>query len=114
MRFSMFVFFQAEDGIRDYKVTGVQTCALPISDSCVARCWASSWRASSVRADRDFSVSANAAYSVLRKLTTASSYWLRAMAVFSRISRTLRNGRGKVGAPGPPGVDPEKGVEGRG
>src|SRR5256885_8405450 len=29
-RWSMF-FFQAEDGIRDYKVTGVQTCALPIS-----------------------------------------------------------------------------------
>ena len=23
-------FFQAEDGIRDYDVTGVQTCALPI------------------------------------------------------------------------------------
>src|SRR5688500_20003548 len=28
-----FCFFQAEDGIRDYKVTGVQTCALPISIS---------------------------------------------------------------------------------
>src|SRR5256885_10886804 len=28
---SAFFFFQAEDGIRDYKVTGVQTCALPIS-----------------------------------------------------------------------------------
>src|SRR5256885_7891277 len=27
-----FFFFQAEDGIRDYKVTGVQTCALPISN----------------------------------------------------------------------------------
>src|SRR5256885_5738314 len=27
----MYFFFQAEDGIRDYKVTGVQTCALPIS-----------------------------------------------------------------------------------
>src|SRR5256885_6483488 len=27
-----FFFFQAEDGIRDYKVTGVQTCALPILD----------------------------------------------------------------------------------
>src|SRR5256885_5091728 len=27
----MCFFFQAEDGIRDYKVTGVQTCALPIS-----------------------------------------------------------------------------------
>src|SRR5256885_8391167 len=28
-----FFFFQAEDGIRDYKVTGVQTCALPISQT---------------------------------------------------------------------------------
>src|SRR5256885_13001691 len=27
---SAYFFFQAEDGIRDYKVTGVQTCALPI------------------------------------------------------------------------------------
>src|SRR5256885_4126308 len=27
-----FFFFQAEDGIRDYKVTGVQTCALPICE----------------------------------------------------------------------------------
>src|SRR5256884_4411387 len=26
------VFFQAEDGIRDVAVTGVQTCALPISN----------------------------------------------------------------------------------
>src|SRR2546425_2044095 len=29
---SFFFFFQAEDGIRDKLVTGVQTCALPISD----------------------------------------------------------------------------------
>src|SRR5256885_4889705 len=29
-------FFQAEDGIRDYKVTGVQTCALPISSPLTA------------------------------------------------------------------------------
>src|SRR2546429_7008650 len=27
----LFFFFQAEDGIRDVAVTGVQTCALPIS-----------------------------------------------------------------------------------
>ena len=26
----VFFFFQAEDGIRDIGVTGVQTCALPI------------------------------------------------------------------------------------
>src|SRR5690606_40710317 len=30
---SLFFFFQAEDGIRDFHVTGVQTCALPISFS---------------------------------------------------------------------------------
>src|SRR5690606_40630398 len=27
----LYVFFQADDGIRDFHVTGVQTCALPIS-----------------------------------------------------------------------------------
>src|SRR5256884_1505343 len=31
-----FFFFQAEDGIRDVAVTGVQTCALPISVAAVA------------------------------------------------------------------------------
>src|SRR2546430_7402712 len=31
-----FFFFQAEDGIRDLTVTGVQTCALPISAGGVA------------------------------------------------------------------------------
>src|SRR5437762_12857956 len=30
-------FFQAEDGIRDTSVTGVQTCALPISSTVVLR-----------------------------------------------------------------------------
>src|SRR5207302_3394371 len=35
-----FFFFQAEDGIRDFHVTGVQTCALPIyatEDACGCR-----------------------------------------------------------------------------
>src|SRR5207249_6117883 len=52
-------FFQAEDGIRDRNVTGVQTCALPISSTgsatgCASRCRArrSSWcRTASVRSD---------------------------------------------------------------
>jgi len=30
LTFFYFFFFQAEDGIRDWSVTGVQTCALPI------------------------------------------------------------------------------------
>src|SRR5690606_39423598 len=34
-------FFQAEDGIRDFHVTGVQTCALPISSERCERSGAS-------------------------------------------------------------------------
>src|SRR2546425_7482750 len=34
---SVFFFFQAEDGIRDKLVTGVQTCALPICTSVTKR-----------------------------------------------------------------------------
>src|SRR2546429_5343040 len=34
--YRIFFFFQAEDGIRDVAVTGVQTCALPIFGAAVA------------------------------------------------------------------------------
>src|SRR2546428_2607140 len=36
----VFFFFQAEDGIRDLIVTGVQTCALPILQAARARIFA--------------------------------------------------------------------------
>src|SRR5258706_3801438 len=36
-------FFQAEDGIRDWSVTGVQTCALPISILAIARMVSGAW-----------------------------------------------------------------------
>src|SRR3954466_11420427 len=39
VRAPRFFFFQAEDGIRDYRVTGVQTCALPISEMRSGRDW---------------------------------------------------------------------------
>src|SRR2546427_2600055 len=42
-----FFFFQAEDGIRDLTVTGVQTCALPIltaRSSAVSRAGTNRWR----------------------------------------------------------------------
>src|SRR5690348_18010376 len=42
--FVFFFFFQAEDGIRDGRVTGVQTCALPISPCSPPR-QAPRWRA---------------------------------------------------------------------
>src|SRR2546425_6555189 len=48
MSLYFFFFFQAEDGIRDKLVTGVQTCALPISwrpDCWHRSCHALSWSA---------------------------------------------------------------------
>src|SRR2546430_6320183 len=38
-RVAFFFFFQAEDGIRDLTVTGVQTCALPICLSISLHAW---------------------------------------------------------------------------
>src|SRR5437764_1748530 len=45
--FVIFFFFQAEDGIRDTSVTGVQTCALPISGTPSPSCWISRSRSAS-------------------------------------------------------------------
>src|SRR5260221_7970073 len=42
-------FFQAEDGIRDHCVTGVQTCALPICESARR---SSAWRETGNRSRR--------------------------------------------------------------
>src|SRR5260370_41325037 len=44
-----FFFFQAEDGIRDSSVTGVQTCALPIWKVCARRYTAPSARTTGSR-----------------------------------------------------------------
>src|SRR5690606_40248385 len=51
-------FFQAEDGIRDFHVTGVQTCALPICDAP-----ASTWRRAGSLPDRLIQSSASTAAS---------------------------------------------------
>src|SRR5690606_39428346 len=51
-------FFQAEDGIRDFHVTGVQTCALPISsDRTASRSSASSATLASIRSREKSSMS---------------------------------------------------------
>src|SRR5438046_5536036 len=51
-----YFFFQAEDGIRDWSVTGVQTCALPISLSMPSlgspTCWSPTRRASAQKRQR--------------------------------------------------------------
>src|SRR5690606_40674829 len=62
-------FFQAEDGIRDFHVTGVQTCALPI-------CWAPRFRLVAAMMFRPLSARALVPSSALlpsRRTTTGRS-----------------------------------------
>src|SRR6266508_4942732 len=50
--FFFFFFFQAEDGIRDGHVTGVQTCALPICLCDLARAQEQPYKTLAKRRDR--------------------------------------------------------------
>src|SRR2546430_13567564 len=57
----VFFFFQAEDGIRDLTVTGVQTCALPICMPITSRSFTRLWRRQWVS---------------IYRLSPGSCYWL--------------------------------------
>src|SRR5256885_10687061 len=73
-----FFFFQAEDGIRDYKVTGVQTCALPISalfNRFRSTC-CSAWRSPSTGGTVPSSVSTTMSLRVRSKLMSSSVRWI--------------------------------------
>src|SRR2546422_5391328 len=62
-----FFFFQAEDGIRDVAVTGVQTCALPISNAGLAAGTGFSYQV------RAYNVAGNSAYSNMAIVPVAPS-----------------------------------------
>src|SRR2546430_4935057 len=66
-----FFFFQAEDGIRDLTVTGVQTCALPIWSSFSFSLISTSLAAFSASAAAAFSASAFAAAAALEAASSA-------------------------------------------
>src|SRR3712207_9561904 len=68
-----FFFFQAEDGIRDIGVTGVQTCALPISGSPRRRVRFSSFGSSYRRATTSASTRDDGAISRSRDSRTAAA-----------------------------------------
>src|SRR5690606_425659 len=67
----LFFFFQAEDGIRDFHVTGVQTCALPIyAEGLLHDTFALIWR-NADQYDSRFGSARAWTYSVLRHLAQA-------------------------------------------
>src|SRR5258707_11851150 len=70
--FFFFFFFQAEDGIRDIGVTGVQTCALPILES-YSSCLAGIMNGDSPRYQRQF-----------WELTIAQTHWVLQQTTVSR------------------------------
>src|SRR5687768_18331241 len=63
-----FFFFQAEDGIRDVAVTGVQTCALPISPACSWPAMGRPWRGSTTRLPTSSPASTSSARSEERRV----------------------------------------------
>src|SRR5229473_3278935 len=64
--FFVFFFFQAEDGIRDKLVTGVQTCALPISVGCILHDQEPSLRREQYNCDITYGTNAEFGFDYLR------------------------------------------------
>src|SRR2546422_4024386 len=67
----LFFFFQAEDGIRDVAVTGVQTCALPIYEWYRHGQEVGEWAFGLTRADR----SPKAALEAVREAFAQVPFW---------------------------------------
>src|SRR6266436_5689410 len=103
-----FFFFQAEDGIRDVAVTGVQTCALPISSS-ASSCWTTARRFSTgcparpraMRAWRK-SISASGLKPIMLSLVDVSAGYSSLRALFG-VSLEVAAGE-TVGVIGPNGA----------
>src|SRR2546430_16038926 len=89
----MVFFFQAEDGIRDLTVTGVQTCALPISGICAMLAMTNDHSAdlSSLRRSLVSGIT-------LTRQPSASRIWRRALPPAGSPSSTrILTGRGGTG-----------------
>src|SRR5690606_39987898 len=100
-------FFQAEDGIRDFHVTGVQTCALPIFYSSLATAESRSsrplrqapCRMSASKAPAKHS-SRQALLSILLSLSAATRRNTQASARRPEIGRASCRERGQITAAG--------------
>src|SRR2546430_8548346 len=87
-----FFFFQAEDGIRDLTVTGVQTCALPISQEIAeapqdmdVRAWRArvlAWSGKLPEAEKEY-------LEILRVSRTDADNWMGLASVYLRDRKSV-------------------------
>src|SRR2546425_7880774 len=85
----VFFFFQAEDGIRDKLVTGVQTCALPISARTANRCSSDHMTAFPL------APSANAVRDTVRRLAAIHPGPYRVVSCYLKLERSEERRVGK-------------------
>src|SRR5205807_3012403 len=95
---TVYFFFQAEDGIRDYKVTGVQTCALPILNLPIGRFLGKGahGQCDKVRAKAEQKFGGKAA---VEKMFPDSAYQLTHNALFPKDCIHIENLGGEIEAP---------------
>src|SRR5258706_3714280 len=85
----MFLFFQAEDGIRDWSVTGVQTCALFFSSRRRHTRLVSDWSSDVCSSDLQREYRTFRAAELFPDCSKANEFSLR--QVFSEFARKIRN-----------------------
>src|SRR5207249_6558389 len=89
---TLFYFFQAEDGIRDRNVTGVQTCALPIlPEESQKQC------SGSCRSRANATIARLICAQILRRMTGAKSKTQCSPIKCSRASHPYRSEERRVG-----------------
>src|SRR5206468_8307824 len=72
---------QAEDGIRDLIVTGVQTCALPISTKLKNAAHTTAWSGVSTRVETTVAIELAASWKPLMKSKTTATKMMKTTAV---------------------------------
>src|SRR5215211_5346823 len=99
-----FFFFQAEDGIRDHCVTGVQTCALPIS---VAKHLGALARAGLIEAHREgretrYTLTPAPLSDAMAWMTAVGGQWDERLARLAQRALSASGSAPTGSAPGPP------------
>src|SRR5699024_11932742 len=88
-------FFQAEDGIRDRNVTGVQTCALPISEIAVSGAVSSIVVESSSTWEVSVSISTVSVEAVSSLVSVDATIWVSASSAWTVTARSEERRVGK-------------------